>query len=232
MSWAAVAGTVITTAYGADQAGDAADARSDAARRAGELSQRQFEQTRSDLSPYRIGGDQAQGIISRTFGLGGGTPSLDEFQASPGYQFRLDQGNQALDRSAAGRGMLLSGAQLKSLNRYNQGMASQEFGNWFNRISGIADRGLNAATMTGNFGAQNAANQSNFLMSAGNAQGITDQTNFVTSGAGQLANLYGQRDKPDTRTSGYSPGSQISDYTGPAMNNWADDQWRMAGGRP
>lgn len=233
MSWVGVVGTVITTGYDAHQAGEAADAQSDAGRRAGQLSQRQFEQTRSDLQPYRVIGDQALGRISRTLGLGGGTPDMSEFQADPGYQFRLSEGNQALDRSAAGRGMLLSGAQLKSLNRYNQGMASQEFGNWYNRLSGLAGMGQNAAVQTGNFGAQNANNQGNYLMSAGNAQaqGITDQTNFITGGMGQLANLYGQRGK-----SGYQDTSRIGAtqdaYTGDAMRNWADEQWRMSGGRP
>lgn len=186
------------SAYGSSRA---ADAQEDAARRAGQLSQKQFDQTANWLSPYRTMGDQAAGRISRVLGLGGAAPDMSEFQADPGYQFRLSEGNQALDRSAAGRGMLLSGAQLKAASRYNQGMASQEFGNWFNRLSGITDRGVNAATMTGNFGAQNAANQGNYLMAAGNAQAgnYINQANTIGNLASQGAGLYGMR------TSGYSP---------------------------
>jgi len=213
--------TVANAAYGAHQAGEAADAQSDAARRAGQLTQRQFEQTRSDLQPYRTVGDQALGRISRTLGLGGADPDMSEFQADPGYQFRLSEGNQALDRSAAGRGMLLSGAQIKAAQRYNQGMASQEFGNWFNRLYGLSNMGQNAAVQTGQFGANAAAQQGNYLMAGANAQaqGIADQTNFITNGLGGLANLYGQQGSSgyvDTREIGATPEA----YGGNAFAHW------------
>ena len=55
------------------------------------------------------------------------------FEQDPGYQFRLQQGEQALNRSAAARGGRLGGAQLKALSDYSQGLASQEFGNFANR---------------------------------------------------------------------------------------------------
>jgi len=55
------------------------------------------------------------------------------FQQDPGYQFRLQQGEQALNRSAAAQGGRLGGAQLKALANFNQGLASQEFGNFANR---------------------------------------------------------------------------------------------------
>ena len=45
----------------------------------------------------------------------------------PSYQWRLQQGQQALERSAAGRGALSSGATLKALTNYAQGAASQEY---------------------------------------------------------------------------------------------------------
>jgi hypothetical protein len=46
---------------------------------------------------------------------------------TPGYQFALDQGNQAINRSAAAKGMLGSGNVLSELAKYGQGMASQEY---------------------------------------------------------------------------------------------------------
>lgn len=57
---------------------------------------------------------------------------LNNFQTSPGYQFRLDQGQNALANSASARGMTLSGAQTKALTDYNQGAASAEYQNWVN----------------------------------------------------------------------------------------------------
>ncbi len=42
----------------------------------------------------------------------------------PAYQFQLGQGTQAINRSAAARGTLLTGGTLKSLDQYGQGLAS------------------------------------------------------------------------------------------------------------
>ena len=50
--------------------------------------------------------------------------SLEELQATPGYQFQLEQGLQGVNRSAAARGGLLSGANLKAINNYAQGQAA------------------------------------------------------------------------------------------------------------
>ncbi len=72
----------------------------------------------------------------------GDTPQLDEiktpwnFEADPGYQFRRDEGLKALDRTAAAKGKLLSGAQFKAASDYNSGLASQEYGNWWDRYTG------------------------------------------------------------------------------------------------
>lgn len=58
-------------------------------------------------------------------------------QTDPSYQFNLEQGNQAINRSAAAKGMLGSGNVLAELARYGQGMASQEYRNQFNRLSDL-----------------------------------------------------------------------------------------------
>lgn len=56
-----------------------------------------------------------------------------DFQTDPGYAFRLSEGMKALDRTAASRGGLLSGATLKGAQRYGSDLASQEYQNAFNR---------------------------------------------------------------------------------------------------
>lgn len=60
-------------------------------------------------------------------------PGAQGMYADPGYQFRLDQGRQALEQSAAGKGTLRTGGSLKDLMTYGQNMASQEYSNVFNR---------------------------------------------------------------------------------------------------
>jgi len=56
-----------------------------------------------------------------------------DFEADPGYQFRLKQGQNAIEGSAAARGGLFSGAAGRQLQDYTQGLASQEYGTAYNR---------------------------------------------------------------------------------------------------
>lgn len=60
-------------------------------------------------------------------------PDPANLQADPGYQFRLGAGQQALERSAAARGVLRTGGTLKDILQYGQNFGSQEYGNAFNR---------------------------------------------------------------------------------------------------
>jgi hypothetical protein len=89
---------------------------------------------------------------------GAGAPSnaIAQFQTSPGYQFRLGQGLQAIDRSAASRGRLMSGATLKAAQGFGQGLATDEFGNFINRLQTLAGVGQ-SATNTGVSAGQTAA---------------------------------------------------------------------------
>ena len=57
----------------------------------------------------------------------------EDLYNDPSYQFRLDQGQKALDRQGAASGRFLSGSQLQASSNYNQAAASQEFGNAYNR---------------------------------------------------------------------------------------------------
>jgi hypothetical protein len=95
--------------------------------------------------------------------------ALAAFQADPGYQFRLGEGNKAIERAAASRGGMYSGATLKALQRFGQDHASNEFGNVFARnatVAGFGPAANNATTYAG----QNFANQAGAnAIGAGNA---------------------------------------------------------------
>ena len=60
-------------------------------------------------------------------------PTPEELSANPSYQFRLRGGQQAIDRSAAARGMLRTGGTLKDLAEYGQNFASQEYESAYDR---------------------------------------------------------------------------------------------------
>lgn len=99
----------------------------------------------------------------------GGT-EFQGFQATPGYQFALDQGNASINALAGARGGLNSGATLQALQNNGIGMANQEYGNYFNRLAGIAGSGQNAAANQGTAMAGAASNISGAYGAIGNAQ--------------------------------------------------------------
>jgi hypothetical protein len=130
--------------------------------------------------------------------------SMGDFQADPGYQFRLDQGQKALDRSAAARGSLLSGAALKDANNYAQGQASQELQaaydrfntNRTNKMNPLLSLAGSAQTASGALGAagQNYANGAGSALSqygAAVGQNLTGAGNARASGYVGTANAVG-----------------------------------------
>lgn len=96
--------------------------------------------------------------------------ALQDFFTSPGYEFRLDQGTQAIERSNAARGRLDSGASLKDLTQFGQGIASQEFNNYANRLASLAGVGQSATNAGVSQGANFAAQQGNLMGQLGNAR--------------------------------------------------------------
>ena len=60
-------------------------------------------------------------------------PTAADMGQDPGYQFRLSEGQRALERSGAARGVTNTGGNMKGLLDYGQQAASQEYGNVYNR---------------------------------------------------------------------------------------------------
>lgn len=71
--------------------------------------------------------------------------AFQNYQNSTGYQFRLNQGMNALNSGYAGAGSIKSGAAMKSAMDYGQGIASQEFNNYLNALGNQQGVGLSAA---------------------------------------------------------------------------------------
>jgi hypothetical protein len=147
-----------------DAAGNAANSITGAAANAGAGVTKAATDANAILDPYASGGAKAQTTLSDMVAPGGSLmksfSANDMEQNDPGYQFRIDQGNQALQRSAAARGGAMGGGVMQALARYSQGQASSEYQNAFNRfttdkqqrygmLSGVADRGMNASALQG-----------------------------------------------------------------------------------
>jgi len=120
------------------------------------------ERAAAAMAPYSKTGEAANLKLGRMLAGGtlGGTFSPGDLTKDPGYQFRLQQGQQALERSQAARGGMQSGAALKAAQEYGQGLADQTYGeayqrwlqgqqNTYGMLSGTAGRGQQAAQQQG-----------------------------------------------------------------------------------
>ena len=126
---------------------------------------------------------------------GGQTPGFQYqgFQATPGYQFALDQGNQQIQGSAAAQGNVLSGATMQSLQNHGIGMANQEYGNYMNQLSGLAGAGQAAAGQTASAAGNLGMATGQAFGNIGNAQaaGSVAMGNVVNNSLGNALSSYG-----------------------------------------
>ena len=195
---------------GAASSRSAAKTQAGAAQQAADIQKSQFEQTREDQAPYRQAGYNALAELQRTAGNAPGAFRFGagDYQADPGYAFRLSEGQKALDRQAAARGGLISGGALRAAQRYGQEMGSQEFGNAYNRAltgynaevarenqlynrqAALAGIGQTATNLVGQAGQNYATNVGNLMTGAGAAQaaGQVGAANALTGGLGTYLN--------------------------------------------
>ncbi len=113
----------------------------------------------------------------------------DTIKATPGYQFRFNEGINAVDSSAANRGMLLSGSQMRRLQEFGDDYAAQEFGNYWNRLGAIASGGQVATQGTTAASANTANNLSSIYQNAG--QGLATSYGNQTSTAANTLGMVG-----------------------------------------
>lgn len=217
---AAGLGAAGSIASGSEQAGaskNAAQLQAQEAQNALAQNQQQFNTNQQDIAPFLKGGTQAEGELSgltSTPGQGLLTPWNQTFQAPteqqaeqyPGYQFQLQQGQNALENSAAASGGLLTGGNEAALDQYSQGLAQQDYGNVYNqalqqyqlgynqfennqtneynRLAGLSGAGQNAASTLGSLGQQNANTAANIDLTTGAQQGQSLQNAGAATASG------------------------------------------------
>lgn len=123
-------------------------------------------------------------------GAAGNDRALAAFQAGPGYQFALDQGNQAIDRRRAIAGGWNSGNTDIDLMKFGQGLANQEFGNWRTGLTGFVNPELAATSGAAGGTAAAATGRGTGLASlhSADADARTNVLGSVTSGGMQANN--------------------------------------------
>lgn len=155
----------------------------------------------NNLNPYLTAGAQGVGSLSQAVAPGGSlsqqftAPTAQQAAATPGEQFMLQQGTQAVDRSAAAKGGLNTGATLQALTQYGQGLAStgyqQAYNNSLNAFQTNHNNTLGGYLALAGIG-QNATGQLNQASQNYGGQteaNATQQGQFGVQGA-QLAGNY------------------------------------------
>ena len=176
---------------GSSGAKKAAKEQAKAIRYAAKLQKQMYDQSREDQAPWRISGQGAVNSLWQKIQKGPG-----DFYEDPGYQFRRTEGEKSLERNAAARGSVLSGSQLKGIERYNQDYASNEYNNFLTRYyqslnpyQSLAGLGQTGVANQNAVGAQYANMMGNAAIQGGNAAaaGYINQANAWMNGINNIA---------------------------------------------
>lgn len=140
-------------------------------KQAGRLAAAGTAQAREDLTPFREAGVGALEELNALLGLGGDQEAaLNSLRSSPGFQFRFNQGVNALENSAAASGGLFSGNTGQALTEFGQNFASNEFGSRVNRLLSLVQGGQSAAAGQGAASIQGGNALAQGALGAGQAQ--------------------------------------------------------------
>jgi hypothetical protein len=177
-------GSLVSGVVGSNAAKDAANVQAQSAANALAFQKQVYDQNQSNLNPFITAGQGATSTLSRLTG-GGATPAdYSSFFNSPDYQFALQQGNRGVTNYENAQGMGLSGGALKDVAQFNQGLATQQYGNYFSRLMGLATLGGNAAGSLAGNNASMSSSIGNTIQGQGQAQasGIVGSANAITGG--------------------------------------------------
>lgn len=165
-------GTTKATEVQGQAASSASAAQIYAADRAYEATMAGIESTEAMTAPWREAGGRALGTLESMTARGPGA-----YTESPGYQFRLGEGEKAIERFASAKGGLLSGATGKALTAYGQDYATQDYDNFLTRYyqslspyQSLAGIGQTASAGTAATTAQGYGNLANIATQRGEAQ--------------------------------------------------------------
>ena len=187
-----VVGSIGSGLFGASSARKAARAQQEAIDAARREARKGYEESSALYQPYYQTGTAASNRLATLLGIGGEPTaqgygdltrpfSMADYQQDPGYQFRLKEGLKNIQRTAASRGGALSGTTQLGLQSRAQDLASQEYGNAYDRyrqrqqdiynmLYGEQGRGYQSASDLSNLRGNLSSNIMNLALGQGNVQ--------------------------------------------------------------
>ena len=164
-----------------------------------------YNTARQGLQPYAQAGNKALNQYG-SYLYGDPSQAQQRLEQTPGYQWSLSQGSEAVNRAMAGQGYNLSGNRAIALQEYGQGLASQTYQNQLDNLYKLSSQGQNAAGNLANLASSTGANLANVQTGLGTAlSGLASERGQVAGaeaagqyGAfggvlGDLAQQYGQQ---------------------------------------
>ena len=192
-------GSLFGGLFGGNASAQASKQYQQAIQQAEQWLQGQEQQGVGNFQPFLSAGQGATGMLSQLLGTPGAglltpwtqqftAPTAAEAEQTPGYQFQLQQGESALQNSAAAQGGLLSGGTLAGMNQFAQGLASSNYQQTFNNA-------LTQYQSAYNTFQQNQNNQYQRLMglSGQGLQAAGGAGNLISGIGGDIGSLMGQR---------------------------------------
>ena len=191
-------GSIVSGLLGQRAASTAAEATERAAGQSADVQRQMFERQIQLQEPWRQAGMNALAQMqAERAGMPPAFTGQVDLSQDPGYAFRLSEGMKALERSAAARGSLLSGGTLKGIERFGQGLASQEYQNaynraltqynaavqreamGYNRLAALAGVGQTATSALASQAGQMGTNLGNLYMGAGQTAGQARASGYL-----------------------------------------------------
>lgn len=193
------AGAVASSAISSSGAKSAASDQAAAANNATATQEANFQQIQTNEAPWVSTGQQANSALGAFYGLPGAsgtgsTPDYSKLLSSlPGYQFQLQQGDQATQRDLAAQGLLQSGAAGKALTTFGQGLAQNYAGQYTAGLTGLSQLGQAGAAGVASAGINTANQVSSNQIYAGNAAatGAVNSSNAINQGLSGLVGAVG-----------------------------------------
>lgn len=195
---AGIGGTLIGASMQSNAAGNAAASQAASSAEAIAEQRRQYDLTRGDYAPYREVGvnalrDLAGQVNQRT--------SAADVMQDPGYQFGLDQGQQAIDRKVAASGGRVSGQAIKAAARFGTNYAAtgytaadQRRNDRLNRLAALANVGQTSTGASAQAGTASSNAISGIMQNQGDNTGAAQlhQGSVWGNTTNQIGALYGR----------------------------------------
>lgn len=187
------AGSLAGTAIQANAANKAAGVQAQSAQNSLELQKIMYGETREALEPWKKAGGNALEAYMYELGLGEQPEGYEGYEMSPAGKYAMETGVGDVNAAFSARGGYDSGAALEALESKRRNIVTADTAEYFNRLAGMSNVGMGAATGQATAGQNYAGTATNTMMAGANSQawGYQNAANAISGGINDAAGIYG-----------------------------------------